>query len=167
MYTSFMDNIIKTLRERAGLSQVELSNLSGVTRRYIISLEKNIPKTVPDGVLLVLSEVADVPPDYVLDSYQSGFNGKTKEIYDRLKPRYEGTVRFFGSLADLRHDISKILELNVSQIKFCELFAVNPAALSAYELGRMRSMPKSIQNVLKSLGFTDQAVNDIHKYTVG
>ncbi|MBK7509638.1 MAG: helix-turn-helix transcriptional regulator [Comamonadaceae bacterium] len=57
-------NIITELRASAGLSQQELAALADITRRYIISLEKGIPNSVPIRVLEVLSEGTGVTPRF-------------------------------------------------------------------------------------------------------
>lgn len=162
-----MENIVRRLREQAGITQVELANLGGVTRRYIISLERNVPATIPNGVLVVLSDLSDLPPDSIIETYKQSFNQKSIETIAILKADRDWSVCFNSNMSEFREILGDVLGYHMSQIKFCEIFNVNPAALSAYELGDMRSMPKSIIKVLQSIGLNAESIRFIHYLTVG
>lgn len=156
-------SIIKDSRLATGLTQAELADMANVTRRYIISLERHVPENVPEGVLLVLSDLLGVTPDSLSNAYALEYQAKSNEILELIHD-LEIDFSFTSSLnfEDFRGFLGNQLNLPMSQIKFSEYFRVNPAEISAYERRRCRTMPTSIAEALAKIGLTPLQIASIH-----
>ena len=167
MYTRTM-NIITELRASAGLSQQELAALADITRRYIISLEKGIPNSVPVRVLEVLSEGTGVTPDSIRKEYSKSKEMKIEHYIDLVNDALQLSDRndiIKMDMTDFRYHLEDLTSLSMTQIKFCEYFGINPAALSIYERGACRTMPKEILEVFIKLGFSLEQAGSINVNT--
>lgn len=167
MYTRTM-NIITELRTSAGLTQQELADNAGITRRYIISLEKSIPNTVPIRVLEVLSEGTGVTPDSILKEYSKSQQAKIEHYVDLVNDALQLSDRndvVKMDMTDFRYHLEDLTNLSMTQIKFCEYFGINPAALSIYERGACRTMPKEILEIFIRLGFSLEQAGSINVNT--
>lgn len=161
-------NIITELRTSAGFTQQELADNAGITRRYIISLEKSIPNTVPIRVLEVLSEGAGVTPDSILKEYSKSQQAKIEHYVDLVNDALQLSDRndiIKMDMTDFRYHLEDLTSLSMTQIKFCEYFGINPAALSIYERGACRTMPKEILEVFIKLGFSLEQAGSINVNT--
>lgn len=167
MYTRIM-NIITELRTSAGLTQQELADNAGITRRYIISLEKSIPNTVPIRVLEVLSEGTGVTPDSILKEYSKSQQAQIEHYLDLVNDALQLSDRndvIKMDMTDFRYHLEDLTNLSMTQIKFCEYFGINPAALSIYERGGCRTMPKEILEIFIRLGFSLEQAGSINVNT--
>ncbi len=161
-------NIITELRTSAGFTQQELANHAGITRRYIISLEKSIPNTVPIRVLEVLSEGTGVTPDSILKEYSKSQQAQIEHYLDLVNDALQWSDRndvIKMDMTDFRYHLEDLTGLSMTQIKFCEYFGINPAALSIYERGGCRTMPKEIFEVFIKLGFSLEQAGSINVNT--
>jgi len=161
-------NIITELRTSAGFTQQELANHAGITRRYIISLEKSIPSTVPIRVLEVLSEGTGVTPDSILKEYSKSQQAQIEHYLDLVNDALQLSDRndvIKMDMTDFRYHLEDLTGLSMTQIKFCEYFGINPAALSIYERGVCRTMPKEILEIFIRLGFSLEQAGSINVNT--
>ncbi len=151
-------NILATIRNNAGMTQQELAEKAGITRRYVISLEKSIPNTVPEAVLEALSTLGGLTPDSILNHYFYHRRDQIEYYTERIKEHLTGTDLSSMDMIDFRYHLEDLTGLSMSQIKFAEYFGVNPAALSIYERGGCRTMPSEIREVFLSLGFSEEEI---------
>lgn len=160
MYTRSM-NIIATIRTNAGMTQQELADKANITRRYVISLEKSIPSTVPEAVLEVLSTLGGVAPDSIPNAYYYHRRDQIEYYTERIKDCIGDTDLSNMDMIDFRYHLEDITGLSMSQIKFAEYFGINPASLSVYERGGCRTMPTEIREVFLSLGFSEDQIGKL------
>lgn len=162
-------SVIYESRVATGLTQAELADMAKVTRRYIISLEKNIPLTPTDSVLLVLADLLGVTTESLKERYDKEYISKSEEVIESIRDLdidYTEVVTNQYDFAAFRDFLSRASSLPMSHIKFSEYFRVNPAEISAYERKRCRTMPTSIHAALTSLGLSEMQIASIHVNTV-
>lgn len=155
--------VIKEMRKLANLTQEELAELAGVSRRYIISLEAAIPARAPRSVLMVLSERTGQPLEDLSKVYRDQYLDKSEVTISKLISLgvYSAILSTYN-MQDVRYLIGELLEVDyeMTQIKFCELFPINPSSLSAFESGR-RGIPTSLMRIFEKLQLSNKQIKDI------
>lgn len=158
----------------AGLTQDELCRYTGLSKRYIVSLEQTIPSRPSPLALSVLSQYTPVGIKDILMAYRKEYQEKEHFIINKIKEarldldfileKYKAGVKSGNNpVRTLRVLVMHSLGLSISQIKFCTYFSVHPAVLSEAETRGGQSLPISLQKSFILVGFNEKQLKKLEK----
>ena len=167
-------NIVLSIRTEAGLTQNRLAEMADVTPLYIVRAEQGLYSTLPLSLLTTLSNldgeltVSQIEHTYV-DQRLSMVNFNLEQV--RTHPAnelYVETALGFaldnfkpgaGKPADhpfrlFRTKFLALHEMPTSAIKFCTMFGIHPAVVTAIE-NRREALQGITEQRVKSLGLSE------------
>ena len=85
---------IRTLRETAGMSQVELAERVGISKQTLYKYENGIVTNIPSDKIEAIAAVLDSKPEYIMgwDERSRGKRPGYTEKFCRLSPSDQKTI---------------------------------------------------------------------------
>lgn len=152
-------NTITRYRKDANLTELQLANLAGVSRDYIVKLEQTTYTTPSGRILEVLSDLTYTTESEILAEYLAEWHAKTTGIelmndWELIKDEWRNELakRDDHPHVILRQILARRIGIPGSQIRWAKWGSIHPAILSKYELGKTVRLAESIKDHLRRLG---------------
>ena len=146
-YTTYMNNL-RELRFMLNLNQIQLANLSEVSRHAVMRMEQLCyPNPLPN-VITALSDLSGLNPDVLIKQYECDVHinrvntGKRLEVYHKQLIHFAQLAKQPDALKPLSKDhpfalwrklTCDLLGERTSQVHFSIMTSIHPATISKYE----------------------------------
>lgn len=130
-------------RRNAGFTQEAISSELGVSRFFIMNLEKGLYVRPPELTLKALSFRYEVPEEELMAAYNRYVQGQREEFAQGHSSF--GLILGRGDYSEKKHPlVSYRVAYDLSRMGLCKGLCLHPKTVEAYEKNRQRGIPEQI-----------------------
>ncbi len=154
---------IKEVRQRHGISQIELASLADMSAQAVMRYEQSVYDKISLKLAQALADLEQCPVGEIEVRYD--LHRHEVQVYANLTITPPLRIALGEHpFETFRKDVMRAKGLKESRMAFCILLAIHPAVVSEYDSGRTRQMPALIDRALNNAGMPYALIETLNTF---